>query len=65
MKHAKRYRGILDDCWEETDLTRPQAEVILRGMDNVIAQLPEAQRQAHERVIGGRKVPSKDKILSL
>ena len=65
MKHAIRYRGILDDCWEETDLTRPQAEVILRGMDNVIAQLPEAQRQAHERVIGGRKVPSKDKILSL
>ena len=65
MNHAKRYRGILDDCWEETDLTRPQAEVILRGMDNVIAQLPEAQRQAHERVIGGRKVPSKDKILSL
>ena len=39
--------------------------MILRGMDNVIAQLPEAQRQAHERVIGGRKVPSKDKILSL
>jgi len=65
LKHAIRYRGMLDACWEETDLTRPEAEVILRGMDNVIAQLPEAQRQAHERVIGGRKVPSKDKILSL
>ena len=65
LKHAIRYRGMLDDCWEETDLTRAEAEVILRGMDNVIAQLPEAQRQAHERVIGGRKVPSKDKILSL
>ena len=34
-------------------------------MDNVIAQMPEAKRQAHERVIGGRQVPSKDKILSL
>ena len=65
LKHAVRYRGMLDDCWKETDLTRPEAEVILRGMDNVISQLPEAQRQAHERVIGGRKVPSKDKILSL
>jgi hypothetical protein len=65
LKHAVRYRAILDDCWEETDLTRPEAEVILRAMDNVMAQLPEAKRQAHERIIGGRKVPSKDKILSL
>ena len=65
LKHARRYRGLLDDCWEESDLTRPEAEVILRGMDNVIAQMPEAKRQAHERVIGGRQVPSKDKILSL
>jgi hypothetical protein len=29
-------------------------------MDNVIAQMPEAKRQAHERVVGGRQVPSKD-----
>lgn len=65
LEHALRYRGLLDACWEESDLTRPEAEVILRGMDNVIAQMPEAKRQAHERVIGGRQVPSKDKILSL
>ena len=65
MKHAVRYRKMLDESWSETDLTRPQAEVILRGMDNVIEQLPEAQRQAHERIIGERLVPSKDKILSL
>ncbi|MEI6789522.1 MAG: hypothetical protein WCL49_13690, partial [bacterium] len=65
LKHAGRYRALLDECWEESDLTRPQTEVILRGMDSVIAQMPEAKRQAHERVIGGRKVPSKDKILSL
>jgi hypothetical protein len=65
LKHAERYRSLLDECWEKTDLSRPEAEVILRRMDNVIAQLPEAQRQAHERVIGGRQVPSKEKILSL
>ena len=65
MKHAVRYRKMLDESWAETDLSRPQAEVILRGMDNVIEQLPEAQRQAHERIIGERLVPSKDKILSL
>ena len=31
----------------------------------VLAQLPAAVRQAHERLIGGRKQPNKDKILSL
>lgn len=65
LKHAQRYRAILDECWEQSDLTRPEAEVILKRLDAVIERLPEAQRQAHERVIGGRQVPSKEKILSL
>ncbi len=65
VKHAARYRAVLDESWERTDLSRPEAEVILRTMDNVIGQLPEACRQAHERVIGGRKVLSDKKILSL
>jgi len=64
-KHAQRYRAMLDEQWEESDLSRPEAEVILRRMDNVIEQLPEARRQAHERIVGERKVPSKEKILSL
>ena len=63
--HAVRYRNLLDENWSETDLTRKGAEVILRGMDNVIEQLPQARKQAHERIIGGRKVPNGEKILSL
>jgi hypothetical protein len=55
----------LDAHWSETDLTRKEAEVILRRMDNVLDQLPEARRQAHERIIGERQVASRDKILSL
>jgi hypothetical protein len=64
-KHGRRYREALDKDWEQTDLTRKEAEVILRRLDNVIEQLPEARRQAHERIIGGRLVDNEEKILSL
>jgi len=64
-EHGKRYRQLLDEEWDKTDLSRAQAEVILRRMDKVLGQLPEARRQARERIIGGRKVKSGEKILSL
>jgi hypothetical protein len=65
-QHGWRYRDALDRHWEEeTDRTRPEAEVILRRMDDVLLQLPEARRQAHERIIGERKVDNDRKILSL
>ena len=32
-KHGRRYREALDEHWKESDLTRKEAEVILRGMD--------------------------------
>jgi hypothetical protein len=64
-QHAERYRKALDQRWKETDLTRKEAEVILRRMDNVLDQLPEAMKQAHERIIGERPVANADKILSL
>lgn len=38
---------------------------IARRMDGVLEQLPEAIRQAHERIIGGRMVKNEDKLLSL
>lgn len=64
-KHADRYREALDQKWDQTDLTRREAEVILRRMDMVLAQLPAAVKQAHERIIGERAVPNAEKILSL
>jgi hypothetical protein len=63
--HGRRYRDLLDTRWNESDLSRRGAEVILRQIDNVLEQLPEARRQAHERIIGGRKVANAQKILSL
>jgi hypothetical protein len=63
--HARRHRALLDQAWNQTDWTRPQAEQVLRRMDGVLARLPQAQKQAHERIIGGRRVDNADKVLSL
>lgn len=63
--HGQRYREMLDKEWEKSDLTRGQAEAILARMDPVLAALPKARKQAHERIIGERRVKNEDKILSL
>jgi hypothetical protein len=63
--HARRHRDLLDQQWEQTPWTRPQAEQILRRIDGVLELLPRAQKQAHERIIGGRPVANEEKILSL
>ena len=62
--HAQRHRDLLDQRWEETQWTRPQADQILQRLDGVLEVLPKAQKQAHERIIGGRQVPNAEKILS-
>jgi hypothetical protein len=63
--HARRHRALLDREWHQTDWTRPQAAQVLRRMDGVLALLPQAQTQAHERIIGERRVANADKVLSL
>jgi hypothetical protein len=63
--HARRHRELLDRRWEETEWTRPQVDQILRRLDGVLELLPRAQKQAHERIIGGRPVANAEKILSL
>lgn len=63
--HARRHRALLDKEWAQTDWTRPQAEAVLRRMDGVLALLARAQKQAHERIIGERRVDNADKVLSL
>lgn len=64
-RHARRHRELLDQEWEKTDWTRRQAEAVLRRIDQVLELLPRAQKQAHERIIGGRPVDNAEKILSL
>ena len=64
-RHAKRYRALLDQQWEQTEWTRGETDYVLRRLDQVLAQLPTARQQARERILRGQLVPSKDKILSL
>lgn len=62
--HARRHRDKLERQWEQTRWSRRQAERIMERIDEKLALLPQVAHQAHERIIGGRKIPSADKILS-
>jgi len=63
--HAQRHRDLLDQQWEQTELTRGQTDQIRHRIDRVLELLPQAVQQAHERIIGARPVANADKILSL
>jgi len=65
MAHAQRYRQALVQGWPQTDLKEGDVRQILKRIDAILAQLPAAIRQAHERIIGERKVANADKLLSL
>ena len=65
QQHAQKHRDLLESRWQETEWSRPQAQQIQERIDGVLAQLPAAEKQAHERMIGGRQVKISDKILSL
>jgi hypothetical protein len=64
-KHAWRHRELLAQEWRQTEWTEKEAQVVLRRIDGVLALLPKARKQAHERIIGQRQVKSQDKLLSL
>ncbi len=64
-QHARRYRALLDEQWQKTDWTRPQAEQVLQRMDQVLEQLPKARQQARQRILQEQPVANADKILSL
>lgn len=64
-KHAKRYRQLLLKEWPKTDWSEAQMQCVMGRIDNILEQLPEAIKQAHERIIGERQIKSSNKILSL
>jgi hypothetical protein len=63
-KHAENYHRELEARWSETDWSELEAQVVLDRIKNILDQLPQAIHQAHERIIGERRVPNKKKILS-
>lgn len=64
-RHARRYRNLLEQQWSQTDWTQAQAQQVLRRMDQVLEQLPQARKQARQRILQGQAVPNEEKILSL
>jgi hypothetical protein len=63
--HAKAHLAALKTRRDETALSEAQAQQIIGRMESVLGQLPAAIKQAHERMIGGRRIANDDKILSL
>lgn len=64
-KHAERYREFLNQQWQKTTWSLEQKSQVIRRIDGILEQLPQAIEQAHERIIGERQVNSSNKILSL
>ena len=64
-RHAEQHRDALAQRWRETELSEGQAKQILERIDIILERLPQAIRQAHERIIGERQVLNEEKILSL
>ena len=64
-EHAQRYRDLLEEKWETTDLSQGRAQQFIDRIDDILDQMPAAKKQAHERIIAERKVPNEEKILSL
>lgn len=64
-EHARRHRERLAADYAQTDYSERQATRIVERIDGMLAQIPVAIEQAHERIIGERLVPSAEKILSV
>lgn len=66
LGHARRYARLLEQRRAEvTDLSPAQAQRLIDRLDHLATLLPVVEKQAHERIIGGRQVPNGEKILSL
>jgi hypothetical protein len=63
--HARNYHALLKEHWTETDWSELETQIVLDRIQRVLNQLPLAIHQAHERIIGERRIPNKEKILSL
>lgn len=63
--HARRYRELLAQHWQKSEWTQAQVQQVLRRMDRVLKQLPQARKQARQRILQEQPVANADKILSL
>ena len=64
-RHARRHLALLEKRGHETDLSPGRIRHLKTRLEKILAQIEPAIKQAHERIIGGRKLKNQDKILSL
>lgn len=65
IQHAENYHSLLDERWSETEWSEFEARVVIERIKAILEQMPKAIHQAHERIIGERRVVNEDKLLSL
>lgn len=63
-RHARAHRAKLLNIRESIELSDAQIASIVERIDEKLELMPKVIKQAHERIIGGRKVANCDKILS-
>ena len=63
--HARNYRAELILHRKQLAWSNREIRAVLKRIKNILNQLPAAIQQAHERIIGERRVDNADKILSL
>ena len=64
-QHAANHLKLLERQWQTTQLSRGQTDQIAQRITGVLSQLAAVIKQAHERIIGERRIDNQDKILSL
>jgi hypothetical protein len=64
-QHGYHYLNLLNRSWEKSNLTKNQAQKLSMNLIKILDQVDDIIFQAHERIIGERKVQNKKKILSL
>ncbi len=65
LNHAENHLKNLENHWKKADIALGSVRQIVKQITGVTCQLAAVVRQAHERMIGERKVANPDKILSL
>ena len=63
--HGWNYYHLLEEHADQVAWSEIEVKEVLTRIKNILAQLPAAIRQAHERIIGERKIDNKTNILSL
>ena len=64
-QHGERHRDLLEERWQETDLSEGEKNQIIKRINTILDQLPEVIKQSHKRIISEKKIQNNEKILSL